>query len=150
MALNRIATAGAKLSVKATSGGTFTQILGMKTFPAMKRERKEIDATAIDDTTKQYVFDPQGDSGSVQFGGIRDFADAGQILLAACAATNPAEAYYFQIELNNKATPSTGHGTQYTFQAYATMTDSEPKEGGLIEFSGALRLSGDWTRVEAT
>lgn len=131
-----------RIGTKAADPGTdtFTQVKRCKVVGEYGAEAQVIDATTLEDTAKQKL---KGipDSGDIELGGNRVFADAGQNALKAAAADNDDDPYNVQIVVPGAG--ALGVDVTYDFKALVTkFKDNVGNVDGLVEFTAMLAVTG--------
>lgn len=138
-----IATAGWKLYISATPGGSPTnEIFGVDQFDKIETERKVIDRTTLRDTTRQRGLSGIQDGKQVRLQFRRSNQDAGQQLLKA--AHDAGVAYNFKATANDAAALSLTNPTTYTWSALvssfgagpATTVDDDIMGEAVLEITG--------------
>lgn len=146
-----MATAGTKnqgmrfyIGTKAAdaSADTFTQIKRCNLAGEFGSEAPVIDATAFEDATRQKL---KGipDSGDMELGGRRVFADAGQTALEDAAVDTDDDPYNFRVEIPGAGSGGATPDLRFSFKAlvpkFKTVAGAVD---GLIEFASTLAITG--------
>lgn len=131
------------------TGETWTQIKRAVSFDPPGPSSGMIDATALEDTTKQKL---KGiiDNGKVSLGLRRVHEDAGQIALLAAANADSDKPYNFKIELSDNV-GSPGTPTTYKFKGFAIeFGDNLANPSALIDAKATIEVTGAVTLEAAT
>lgn len=127
------------------SGDTYVQVsrvLGLS--GGFGPEAAEIDATALEDTAKEYL---KGivDYGVIEVTGRRVVTDAGQEDLEQAAAAAADAGYNFRIR--RAGIGASAANVQWTFKAHVTKFKTVPGEvDGVMSFEASLRVTGAVTQ----
>ncbi len=137
-----LSAANTKIDIDGTEIGDLDQI---GTFGGQSQVIKH---TPINDGT---VYKKLGsrDNGTLQLQGAYVPADAGQV--AVKAAFDGRTTNTFTIELDNAVTPSTGHGTKFSFQGVVTSFQvGASGADNKVQLTATLEITGDITMTAAT
>lgn len=146
-----MATAGTKnqgirvyIGTKATeaSSDSYTQVKRVKLVGEFGAEGPVIDATALEDATRQKL---KGipDSGDVELSGNRVYSDDGQNDLADAAEDTDDDPYNFRIEIPGAGSGGGTPDLRFSFKAMVTrFKNVTGGVDGLIEFGATLAITG--------
>ena len=135
MAVNAKLGAGTTLSITTDSGNTYTQIKGITSLGATGQTKAEIDVTALEDMSKNYIAGlNDGESKTIGFNW--DDTDAGQAVLKPEAIAGNVAG--FKIDFPN------GVAATFDMALLGWMVD-EPTSDGAMKVTVSGRMTGDVT-----
>lgn len=139
MTYTPIATAGWKVYISATPGGSATtEILGLDQFDKVSTERKMIDRTTLRDTTRQKGLSGIQEGKQIRLQFRRSNQDAGQQLLKA--AHDAGVAYNFKTTVNDTGPLGLTNPTTYTFSAFVSSFGAGPANSVDDDLMGEAQL----------
>jgi hypothetical protein len=131
---------GMKLSVKTGTPSTLVEVKGITTLNTPSVTKPEIDVTSLDSVGAEFL-PGLPDAGSIDFDGLWNPADAGQVALRDMAVDDAAAVIACEIEVSDNVT--TKH--TYAFNAYVASFTVTGAVSAAKTFSASLRVTGGVT-----